>query len=78
MSGYVVIEALICAVPCLAEMEFWGVGFDVELCKKSSELLARKLESLATLAHQLAKHEFNLRSQEVGMVLFEELLLPAG
>lgn len=61
----------------LADMETWGVGVDMEACRKAQQLLNCKLGALEVKAQQLAGMPFSLSIPgEVAHVLYQHLQLP--
>ncbi len=61
----------------LADMETWGVGVDMEACRKAQQLLNCKLHALEVKAQQLAGMPFSLSIPgEVAHVLYQHLQLP--
>ncbi len=61
----------------LADMETWGVGVDMEACRKAQQLLNCKLRALEAKAQQLAGMPFSLSIPgEVAHVLYQHLQLP--
>ncbi|CAK9217649.1 unnamed protein product [Sphagnum jensenii] len=64
-------------VKVLADMETWGVGVDMEACRKAQQLLNCKLRALEVKAQQLAGMPFSLSIPgEVAHVLYQHLQLP--
>ncbi|KAH9571445.1 hypothetical protein CY35_02G094300 [Sphagnum magellanicum] len=64
-------------VKVLADMETWGVGVDMEACRKAQQLLNCKLHALEVKAQQLAGMPFSLSIPgEVAHVLYQHLQLP--
>ncbi|KAK4045162.1 hypothetical protein OUZ56_032570 [Daphnia magna] len=63
--------------PILAQMEYDGIGVDLqELARIGDELVAQR-SALTTVIHGLAGRSFNIGSpKQLGDVLFEELKLP--
>jgi DNA polymerase-1 len=63
--------------PVLAQMEYDGIGVDLqELARIGDELIAQR-SALTTVIHGLAGRSFNIGSpKQLGEVLFEELKLP--
>jgi DNA polymerase I len=65
-------------IPVLAVMERAGVVLDTTLLKMMSERLSAQLKAAETEIFSLAGQEFNINSPaQLGVVLFEELHLPA-
>ena len=64
-------------IPVLSAMESRGIALDsAELASQSAEITAR-LAELETEIHELAGHEFNVKSnKQLQAVLFDELKLP--
>lgn len=66
-------------VSVIAEIEFWGIGFDADQCRKHLAYITQKIQDLEKEAHQLVHRPFNLNSaKEVGVILFDEIGLPSG
>ncbi len=63
-------------VPVLADMEFEGVGIDVNFLAEYSKELGREIKEAEAKVYQLAGVEFNLASpKQLGEVLFEKMKL---
>ncbi|PSK91978.1 DNA polymerase I [Taibaiella chishuiensis] len=63
-------------VPVLADMEFEGVGIDVNFLADYSKELGREIKEAEAKVYQLAGVEFNLASpKQLGEVLFEKMKL---
>lgn len=58
------------SVPVISCMEWWGIGFEVTMCRQHAELISFKLTSLTHNAFQLAKRKFDLNDNKVG-IFFE-------
>ncbi|MBR1764816.1 MAG: DNA polymerase I [Ruminococcus sp.] len=70
------IELPLCQV--LASMEVWGVRADAEGIREFGRSLEGDITTLTEDIYRLAGHEFNILSpKQLGVVLFEELHLPA-
>jgi DNA polymerase-1 len=66
-------------VPVLRDMEMTGIAVDVSVLKEISDELHQRLEVIQADIYELAKHEFNINSsQQLGVVLFEELQIGTG
>ena len=67
-------------VPVLEEMERTGIRVDRERLETMSAAMSEELASLEKTIHELAGHEFNIKSpQQLRVVLFDELgLSPSG
>ncbi len=66
-------------VPVLREMEMTGIAVDVTVLKEISDELHTRMEAIQADIYELAKHEFNINSsQQLGVVLFEELQIGTG
>ncbi len=66
-------------VPVLARMEDAGIRVDREELSRLSVTMASELDRLAGDIFAMAGREFNINSpQQLGIVLFDELKLPAG
>lgn len=67
-------------VPVLEQMERIGIRVDRERLESMSAAMSEELASLEKTIHELAGHEFNIKSpQQLRVVLFEELgLSPSG
>ncbi len=64
-------------IPVLIDMEMTGILVDVEVFKKMSVKLGRRMEAVASEIYREAGKRFNLNSpQQLGWVLFEDLGLP--
>lgn len=64
-------------VRVLRDMERAGIGLDVGFLSKMSAELSEGMEALEKQIHELAGHDFNVRStQQLSEVLFDELGLP--
>jgi DNA polymerase-1 len=65
-------------VEVLMDMEMAGVGLDTDELMQISRAMHQRIASLEKDIHHLAGHAFNINStQQLGVVLFEELGLPA-
>ena len=63
----------------LAEMEHVGVRIDAAGVERFGEMLSREITSLEQEIYAQAGHAFNILSpKQLGVLLFEELALPAG
>lgn len=63
----------------LASMEHYGVKIDSEGIKRFGEQLKEEMSGIERQIYFMAGHEFNIGSpKQLGVVLFEELGLPAG
>ncbi|HBI85004.1 MAG TPA: DNA polymerase I [Ruminococcus sp.] len=66
-------------VEVLAEMEHVGVRVDADGVRQFGEKLETEIAQLQTRIYELAGREFNILSpKQLGVILFEELELPAG
>jgi DNA polymerase-1 len=66
-------------VPVLARMERWGIAVDIDYLRELSKRLEAEIRQLEARIHALAGHPFNINStQQLGVVLFEELGLKGG
>ncbi len=66
-------------VEVLADMETVGVRVDAEGVRAFGEKLTAEISALEQHIYELVGHEFNILSpKQLGVVLFEELALPAG
>ena len=64
--------------PVLARMEITGIRIDTGALAALSARLTERIEKIAQDIYALAGHPFNINSpQQLGIVLFEELRLPA-
>lgn len=64
-------------VEVLAEMEITGIKLDVELLKKLSQDLEKRLAGLISDIYKISETEFNINSpKQLSQVLFEKLKLP--
>ncbi|XP_020246250.1 helicase and polymerase-containing protein TEBICHI isoform X2 [Asparagus officinalis] len=64
-------------VKVLADMEFWGIGVDMEGCLRARHILVKKLKELEKEAHTLAGMSFSLNtSADIANVLYTQLMLP--
>jgi DNA polymerase-1 len=64
-------------VEVLAEMEITGIKLDLELLKKLSEDLEKRLARLIAEIYKISESEFNINSpKQLSQVLFEKLKLP--
>lgn len=64
--------------PVLARMESTGIRIDTAVLADLSIRLQQRLETIAGEIYDSAGHPFNINSpQQLGKVLFEEMLLPA-
>ncbi|MFC1957238.1 DNA polymerase I [Chloroflexota bacterium] len=65
-------------VPVLLDMERNGVALDTELLRQMAHRLGEQLLKLEAEIYNNTGHQFNINSpQQLGLVLFEELKLPA-
>lgn len=63
----------------LADMEYKGVKLDTEMLAEFSKELENDLKKLEAEIYEKAGEEFNINSpQQLGVILFEKLELPAG
>ncbi|GAB4837362.1 hypothetical protein Ancab_002239 [Ancistrocladus abbreviatus] len=63
-------------VHVLAEMEFWGIGVNMEGCLQARNLLSKKLKILEEEAYKLAGMKFSLyMPADIANVLYEHLKL---
>lgn len=61
----------------LTDMETWGLGVDMNACRKAQSLLHSKLRALEVRAEQLAGTNFSLTvPAEVAHILYRHLKLP--
>ncbi|XP_051137227.1 helicase and polymerase-containing protein TEBICHI [Andrographis paniculata] len=61
----------------LADMEFWGIGVDMEGCLRARHILGRKLKLLEKEAYKLAGKTFSLSMPaDIANILYEHLKLP--
>ena len=66
-------------VPVLLHMERNGIALDTALLREMSQQLGEQLIKLETEIFSSVGHQFNINSpQQLGLVLFEELKLPAA
>lgn len=66
-------------IEVLADMEHTGVRVNADGVRSFGEMLTEKIESMQAQIYEIAGHEFNILSpKQLGVVLFEELCLPAG
>ncbi len=66
-------------VPVLLKMERNGVALDVESLGAMSQSLGERMLTLEAEIYNQVGHKFNINStQQLGVVLFEELRLPGG
>ncbi|MPZ54515.1 MAG: DNA polymerase I [Acidimicrobiia bacterium] len=64
-------------IPVLAQMEYWGIGIDVEYLEDLGEDLRQRLTELRNQIFETAGMEFNLNStDQLREVLFGKLELP--
>ncbi len=64
-------------IKVLVDMEYAGIGLDVEFLKSYSRELAEKMQQLEARIFQLAGQHFNIASpRQVGQILFEKLKIP--
>ncbi|MFV0446503.1 MAG: DNA polymerase I [Planctomycetaceae bacterium] len=64
-------------IPVLAEMEWNGIGVDVDELRRQSRELTVRLDTLMQEIYELAGREFNIASpKQLAKVLFEDLNLP--
>eukprot|EP01018_Ginkgo_biloba_P001647 Gb_33083 [translate_table: standard] len=64
-------------VNVLADMENWGIGVDMEACRRARGMLECKLKELEDKAHNLSGVTFSLsNSADVAKVLYGHLKLP--
>jgi DNA polymerase-1 len=60
-------------------MERWGIAVDGDELRELAKILERQIGELEAQIHSLAGHAFNINStQQLGVVLFEELKLKGG
>jgi DNA polymerase-1 len=65
-------------VPVLLRMEHTGVLIDVELMRKQSSELAKRMEEVKTECHRIAEQPFNVDSpKQLQEILFGKLGIPA-
>ncbi len=70
-------EVEIPLVPVLSTMERNGVKVDVELLRRQSEELTKRIAEIEAEAHQVAGESFNLGSpKQIQSILFDKLGLP--
>ena len=63
----------------LADMERRGIKLDVDVLRRLSGTMGREIVELESAIHTEVGHPFNIKSpKQLGVVLFEELGLPAG
>lgn len=63
----------------LASMEMEGIRVDLTVLNEIGEFLRGKISQLSKEIFDIAGYEFNINStKQLGQLLFEELLLPAG
>eukprot|EP00761_Pharyngomonas_kirbyi_P007509 gb/GECH01007519.1/.p1 GENE.gb/GECH01007519.1/~~gb/GECH01007519.1/.p1 ORF type:complete len:1125 (+),score=246.86 gb/GECH01007519.1/:1-3375(+) len=61
----------------LAEMEYYGMGFDPDLCTSYRQNIMKAINVLEQQAHDLVGKEFSLASPpEIAEVLYDDLKLP--
>ena len=66
-------------IPILAEMQHWGIGFNMNVCNQHQHQVASTLLVLENEAHKLAGRVFSLTAPaEIGKILFEEFGLPCS
>ena len=66
-------------VEVLADMEHTGVPVNAAGVEAFGEMLVTQIDELQAKIYEMAGHEFNILSpKQLGVVLFEELGLPAG
>jgi len=66
-------------VEVLADMEHSGVRIDADGVRHFGENLETEIAALQNRIYEYAGHEFNILSpKQLGVILFEELALPAG
>ncbi|MBQ8921535.1 MAG: DNA polymerase I [Oscillospiraceae bacterium] len=66
-------------VEVLADMEHTGVRVDADGVRRFGEMLETEIAGLQSRIYEYAGHEFNILSpKQLGVILFEELALPAG
>ena len=66
-------------VEVLADMEHVGVRVDADGVRAFGDMLEAEIAGLQTRIYELAGREFNILSpKQLGVILFEELALPAG
>ncbi|KAL4193941.1 hypothetical protein AMTRI_Chr05g66280 [Amborella trichopoda] len=75
------VEALTCVemplVKVLADIEFWGIGVDMELCLRARHILGKKLKELEEEAYSHAGIAFSLYGAvDIAHVLYKHLKLP--
>ncbi|KAJ8751696.1 hypothetical protein K2173_025862 [Erythroxylum novogranatense] len=64
-------------VTVLADMEFWGIGVDLDGCIQARNLLQKKLKNLEKEAYKLAGRTFSLHaSADIANLLYTHLQLP--
>ncbi|XP_077220020.1 MUS308 and mammalian DNA polymerase-like protein isoform X2 [Tasmannia lanceolata] len=64
-------------VNVLADMEFWGIGVDMEACLRARHILGKKLKELEKEAYNLAGIAFSLyTAADIADVLYRRLKLP--
>ncbi|KAL6985395.1 DNA-directed DNA polymerase [Sarracenia purpurea var. burkii] len=75
LESLVSIEAPL--VNILADMEFWGIGVDMEGCLRARHVLGRKLRYLEKEAYKLAGITFSLyTAADIANVIYVHLKLP--
>ncbi|MBD5129406.1 MAG: DNA polymerase I [Ruminococcaceae bacterium] len=63
----------------LSSMEYEGIALDIDALQKFGEEIQPKIVEIEQTIHDLAGHKFNVGSpKQLSVVLFEELMLPAG
>ena len=66
-------------IEVLADMEHTGVLVDAEGVRRFGDMLETEIAALQSRIYEYAGHEFNILSpKQLGVILFEELALPAG
>lgn len=66
-------------IEVLADMEHTGVRVDADGVRAFGTMLEERIADLQTRIYELAGREFNILSpKQLGVILFEELALPAG
>lgn len=66
-------------IEVLADMEHTGVRLNADGVRVFGEMLSEQINSIQAQVFELAGHEFNILSpKQIGVVLFEEMCLPAG
>lgn len=66
-------------ISTLAFMEHRGIGIEASVLEEIGKELTTKIQTLERQIYELSGHPFNIQSpKQLGEVLFEELMLPAG